>query len=653
MAGQTLWQEREVIRTGTRVLNVLTCAAMMAGVLAIAFEFGWYSPPLPRHFLRAVQYAAVLIFVIDVPGRFVNTRNRREFPRRRWADLSLLALLIAGLIAQCCRQPSAGADFAHSYRLVFVLYIAAQTLLRALRLNMILAHSRLDPARLMLVTFAACILLGAAALKMPRSVPIGGDRLNWTDAVFTSTSAMCVTGLAVRATGSDQTPGLPAHLVNEDLNPAGFTFLGQVIILVLIQLGGLGIMIFGTIFAVLMGQVLTIRQGLVMQDMLSSETLGQIGRVVKFVFGATFIIEVVGALLMYTMVADFGWSFGDKLFFSTFHSISAFCNAGFSLTDDSFIRYHAYWQIHGVIAPLIVLGGLGFPVLLNLTDCIGHRLRRLVRPRESAAPRPHLTLHTRLVLWTSAFLILAGMFGLMLMESTLTERRKPGTHVGSHTPTTAYAARLKELASRPDPHQLRDEPVHLQVADAWFMSVTARTAGYNTVDMDYRSQSLSHGSLFLLILLMMIGGSPASTAGGMKTVTLAVLVLTVASAVRRSEQVEGFKRSLPVEIVRRAATIAVCYVGLVFLSTMLLAITEANRNPMNPEFIQLLFEAASGCGTVGLSTNLTPYLTMSGRWVLILSMFAGRLGPLTLLIGITTARRQVRYELPQERVVLG
>ena len=297
-------------------------------------------------------------------------------------------------------------------------------------------------------------------------------------------------------------------------------------------------------------------------------------------------------------------------FHAVFHAVSAFCNAGFALQSDSLVSLRGAWQVYIVIMPLIVLGGLGFPVLYELASRLWHRVRPVSRRRR-------LSLHTRIVLATSLTLIVLGAAVLWLGEWT--------AHSGDGQ-MAAMSAGPRFLA-------------------ALFQSISARTAGFNTISLD--PGHLSPGSHFLLCLLMFVGGSPGSTAGGVKTVTVTVMALAIVATLRRRENVESFARTIPAKLVRRAAAIIMLSFALVSVATLVLCYSESAG------LRDVLFESVSAFGTVGLSTGLTPHLTSFGRGVIIVLMFVGRVGPLTMLLALAGRERVVQYDYPTESVIMG
>jgi trk system potassium uptake protein TrkH len=455
----------------------------------------------------------------------------------------------------------------------------------------------------LVASFIVLILTGAILLMLPKATP-GRAYLPFVDALFTSTSATCVTGLVVKDTGSD------------------FTLMGQLVILTLIQLGGLGIVIFGAVLALLLGQALSVRESAAMQDLLSEGTLGRINRMVVFVFIATALIELTGAaalLHMWNDVPGRALDIHRQWYYSLFHAISAFCNAGFGLFSDNLISYNRCWGVYVVICPLIVLGGLGFGVLYDLASIVLDRASRMCtrflrRPGLifQQAPR-RMWLQTKIVLFVTACLIAGGTLALFAFEK-LTGEGPAAQNFG--------------------------------ILDALFQSVTARTAGFNSVDIG----AMSDAGKFILILLMFIGGSPGGTAGGIKTVTFLVVIMAVVATLRRRDDVEIFNRSVRLLIVRRAITVTVLFVAVLFGATLTLCITEVSNHFT---MIEIFFEVASALGTVGLSTGLTPSLTTAGKLIIILVMLTGRLGPLTLLAALAFNLKPARYNYPEEAIVVG
>jgi len=614
-------------------LNVVLALTAMAAVATLVLEYGGFDLTRQFHYaLRVCQTIVVAIFVLDRLARMMLARRRFQYIRENWIDFAVMGTALAAVLIGVQfegRIASAGA----LYVIITQGYILVALLLRAVSVNMRFAGSGIRPPLLLVGSFAFLALSGSGLLMLPVAVHEAYyEAWHYPEALFTAVSATCVTGLIVVDTGQHFTP------------------FGQAVILALIQLGGLGIMLFGTVFAILVGKELSLRGSSVMGEMLGTQKVGRLGRVAAFVVLVTLCLELVGAVMLYPMFAAPHGAGGQAstakaVWDSAFHSISSFCNAGFCLYNDNMMEgvqagwdqpFRQRWQVLGVMAPLIVLGGLGFPVL---QDCAAYtrqslvRLKHWLRPTVGAgrhnAPRPTLSLHSKIVLATSGMLVLVGAVLLLLVE------QRPGGQVGRVEFVNELTRRKRDWDSMSDAQR---------VGGAVFQSVTARTAGFNTMDM---SQLSSAGKL-VTCGLMVIGGSPASTAGGMKTVSFAVLLLAAWSVLRRRREVEVFRRGLTDQLLRKTVALVVLYAALLFVVTLLLLVTMRNET-----FMDVLFEACSACGTVGLSTGVTRRLTLMGKYVVTAGMFIGRLGPITLLLALTSRLKHVRYSYPQEQVIIG
>ena len=596
-AGIGLEKEQSVLVTSKKTRQGSSWTRwVIAGGVALAFaalvvEYGFSREVLSPTYLHVCQImAAVMLLGVKV---FLSATTRGAW-RRMWLDGVLLGLLglACYLVPRGLGSQAARASVCWG---AFQVYLLAVGGVHIARFSIAAAGSGRAPTRALLGSFVAIILVGAILLMLPGAHR--NEPLSFTDAVFTSTSATCVTGLIVRDTGSD------------------FTRLGQGIILGMIQIGGLGIMMFGALFALLTSSRLSLRESIAMQDIMSEQGSGRVGRIVVFVCLFTVIIEILGLLGLHGM-----WQGGahrpGQWFNSVFHAVSAFCNAGFSLQAESLMAYRQSLRVYLIIAPLIIIGGLGFPVLDNLFAVAAGRWKnRGYRVHRRDANIVRVSLHSKIVLTTSAILLVLGTLAMGLLES---------------------------VNSGP----LGEERGAWVWLDSFFNAITARTAGFNTIEIS----QLSGASKLVLVLLMSIGGSPGSTAGGIKTVTLAVMVLTVYATIRHREQIEAFRRRLPIFIVRRAATLMLLYGLLLWLVTLLLTVTERCGGY---DLLDLLFEAASALGTVGLSTGVTGHLTLGGKWVIIVAMFIGRLGPLSLLAALAASARPARCEYPRESLVVG
>lgn len=447
---------------------------------------------------------------------------------------------------------------------------------------------KLNSPTIIALSFLLVIFLGTISLSLP--IASRSQHLGLLDALFTATSATCVTGLVVVDTGSH------------------FTLFGQLVILVLIQLGGLGIMTFSTFFTVLLGKRMSMMDKLVMQDALDFFELGSIRKLIKYVLLVTFSVELLGAIPLFLRWRS---SFGDwrAAYYAIFHSVSAFCNAGFSLFQTSMMSYKQDIFINLNMIFLIVLGGLGFVVLLDLT-----RFFRLKIRHKSC----RLSLHTKVVLSTSISLVVVGSLLIWLLERNNT---------------------LQSLS------------VGDGLLACIFQSVTCRTAGFNTLPIG----EMTSASLLIMIILMFIGASPGSTGGGIKTTTFTIFIATIRSMIYGREQTHLFHRTIPRKATHKAAAIVGLSGLLVIIGTIILVILEKNQAFGGEQGypIRIFFETVSAFGTVGLSTGVTSQLSTFGRLLTTLMMFAGRIGPLTLALAIGRIKPPPSYKYPEGRITVG
>jgi trk system potassium uptake protein len=437
---------------------------------------------------------------------------------------------------------------------------------------------RLSAPRLIALGFAVFMFLGTLLLKLPASTY---DRISWVDALFVSVSAASVTGLS-SVEFSDT-----------------FTKFGDTVIMVLIQVGGLGIMTFATLGALLIGRgaglrnLLTVREelGNVDSPRNTSRLLGQIA-------GITLLVEALGAMVLAFGFIRNGLGYGEGFFQAVFHAIMAFCNSGFdTLSSDGLSRYASDPFVNLALVALIILGGLGFPVLVNL-----YRYRQMRR----------LTLHSKLVLITTAALVLIGALSVAAFEWT-------------------------------NPATLGSEPEGTRVWMSLFQGVTPRTAGFSTVDYEQMRES----SLFVQIGLMFIGAAPASTGGGVRVTTLALLVLVVLTLVRGQEEVSAFGRRVPRPLLQKALAVLSASALLVILATLAIMITDGLR------LVPAIFEITSAFGTVGLSMNVSQGLSPFAKLVVIGVMFWGRVGTITLILALSARQKATKYVYPHEDIAIG
>ena len=427
---------------------------------------------------------------------------------------------------------------------------------------------QLSPATLVLLSFVVLIACGSLLLKLDVSTVSG--ELPWIDAIFTATSAVCVTGLVVVDTGSR------------------FTLLGQLVILALVQLGGLGVMTVSVALFTWIGRAVSLRNRLAMQDLFAHTPRRDIYRLVRHVLLFTFGAEFLGAGLL-TLHFSGHMPFAKALYYGGFHAISAFCNAGFALFADGLPRYAGSWLVNLVICALIVVGGIGFPVLYDI------HARYLARENRTA----RLSLQTRTVLVTTALLIVGGAVMFALLEA-------PGKVMAERSLTEWLLIPL-------------------------FQSITCRTAGFNTVDI----AALREATVVMMILLMFVGASPGSCGGGIKTTTLATLALFTLSRIRHQRRVNLFRKSLPEATVARAMSLVVLATALIALVTFMLLLSDTfvdvpgDHPQAKINALQYLFETVSAFATVGLSMGITASLSTWDKAWIVFMMFVGRVGVLT------------------------
>ena len=443
-------------------------------------------------------------------------------------------------------------------------------------------------SRILIFSFISIILLGSILLALPQSVV--GERLSIIDSVFTATSATCVTGLIVVDTSTK------------------FTEFGQLIILILIQLGGLGIMTFSTFFIFLVIGKFSISERDVIQETLTQSPVKNIAGLLKTIFLFTIIIEAIGAAALSIRFVQ-QMPVKDALIHGVFHSISAFCNAGFSLNQNSFINYQGDVIINFTLIFLIISGGLGFIVL--------HELRKFLLNRRKNK-ETSFSFHTKVVLRISLILIVCGFLIILFFEQG----------------NVLFQQSLKD-----------------KFLISLFQSVTCRTAGFSSVDISL----LTNSTLFFMIFLMFIGASPGSCGGGVKTTTAGVIVAMLIARFKNRDDVNISYRRIPEDIISRAISITFFSVFIIVTATILLMIFEQggmSHQESRGLFLESFFEVISAFGTVGLSMGLTAKLSAIGKGIIIATMFVGRIGPLTIALAIGK-KKKMRFKYAQEKILIG
>ncbi len=433
-------------------------------------------------------------------------------------------------------------------------------------------------AKQVLLGFAVAIILGSAILLIPQMTQ--GGKISYIDAVFTSTSAICVTGLIVQDT------------------PTYFTDMGKIVLLILIQIGGLGIMTVGSIFGLILGRKIHIRDKFYINSSFGSKQQFSASKFFMVIAGTTFTIEFVAFAIM-TAIFYFKhlYPLRTSMTFSLFHTISAFCNAGFSLYSSSLQSFSSDIPLNIIFMVLIVLGGIGFPVI---SEIIAYR--RIKK----------FSIHAKVVMISTACLILIGAVMFFLLEFN-------------------------------NPESIAGKPISIKILSSFFQSITARTAGFNTTNI----AGLNVATIFFLAFLMFIGASPGGTGGGIKTTTFAAVTAGGFSSISGRSDVVLLKRKMPQRLIYRALTLTITAIAIVIISTIGLLVFE------KCSLKEALFEAISAFGTVGLSTGITQTLSIPGKIILILSMFIGRIGISTLSVAIAIRGAINKMTYPEDTITIG
>jgi trk system potassium uptake protein TrkH len=445
--------------------------------------------------------------------------------------------------------------------------------------------NQLAPGQIFILSFAGLILAGAFLLWFPFSS--SGGHLDFIDALFTSTSAVCVTGLAVLDIGKD------------------LSFAGQIITIFLFQIGGLGIITFSAFLFGIMGRGISFKGREIVQTTFLHKPKRDFFIILKAVLISTLAVESLGVMVLFIRFSQ-EFPSGTAFYYAIYHAISAFNNCGYSLFSDSLIRYQGDWIINLTIMILIIIGGIGFVVQ--------HEVVSRFRGKQN-----HLSTHSKIVIYTTVFLILSGTLLFYFFERN---------------------------------HVIKDIPVQSQILVSFFQSITPRTCGFNTVDIG----SLQNDTILILIILMFIGASPGSTGGGIKTTSATLLLLLIWNRWKGYEEVNVFNRTIPKEQITKTISIIFAAALSVCLITSILLLAGGENLPPQQSrhfFVEYLFETVSAFGTVGLSMGITPNMNDIQKLAIIIMMFAGRVGPLTLAfsLALRSARKGITYA--EETVMVG
>jgi potassium uptake TrkH family protein len=563
---------------------ILVALVIVSLLLPLGFEL---TPELTQ-LNRQVEGWLVLGFILNFLLRFILTTSRRTFLQRRWFEgvLSFFSLLVladfvttTNIIGTLFLNIEDAGGFFLKFLKGYLLFIV---IIKFVQYLPELLKDQKNTARFLVYSFLSIIAAGTVLLMLPGATK-NGQGLVFIDALFTSTSAVCVTGLIVVDTATH------------------FTLFGEVVIMTLIQLGGIGIITFATFLFLFISGGLRVGQMNTLKEMIAEKNTSLVAATLKKVMGFTFLVEAIAVIVYYISWDIEFTSQGERFLFSVFHAISAFCNAGFSLFTNSLAdaQNATNWPINITTMVLIVLGGLGFTVVWEL---IQNRKKQKIWRR-------HLSIHTRVVLVTTGILIMTGTVLIFILEWDKA--------------LSGYSIADKFLLSL-------------------FQSITTRTAGFNTLDIG----ALGIPALLGMLILMLIGGSPASTAGGIKTTTFAVLVRSMTMTIRGNSRMEVFRRTIPSSVIFRAMTVILLAVSCISISTILLTVVEDHA------FVDLLFEEVSAFATVGLSRGITADLSSWGKSIIIVSMFLGRVGILTFMVAFASRVDNRKYRYPEENIMV-
>ncbi len=577
-----------------RLLSRLLIVVAFLAAASLVAQYGFFLHQRYSGLVIWLDRGIISFFIAENLIRLLISREKLVYLKTHWVDFAFIGFLATVVISLRFfpRSEIVSASLAKmdirsvtkAYIIAVQVYIGSVLFLKTIDANRFVARLNLTAPQLVLVSFASVIGVGTLLLLMPRATATG-HTMPFIDALFTAASATCVTGLIVVDTGSH------------------FSRLGQGIILSLIQIGGIGIMSLVAFSAVAIGRGIGMRESAMMKDVLSFDFFGEITKMLRNIVVITGICELAGVLVLSRLWArDFATPM-ETVYYSLFHAVSAFCNAGFSLFTDSLEGFAGRVDVVLTFAALIVIGGLGFLVISNVMSVLLGRVRR-------EKPGTRLSLHSRMVLISSAILLVGGTIVFFVLEAG---------------------------------NSMSSLPLDRQMLTAFFSSVTARTAGFSTMSM----AALATPTALLMVLLMFIGASPGGTGGGVKTSTMTVLVATLRSILRGRPNVEFLRRGLPQDVVNKAICVVLLGFGLVFASTVAISIAEGRP------LMDVFFEAVSAFGTVGLSRGITGDLTTPSKIVIIMTMFFGRIGPLTLALAIGQRTRETSYSYPVEGVMIG
>ena len=582
-------------------IDAVTFLAALALIGGVVYEHGFIISEGAEADLGVLYRTVWGVFLVQTTMH-IGLAYRETLKKYRTFTWVLNILLYLTLIPVIFFEPESGAL---KYFWLFlnnrIFQLILLLLLSLLRLSsgvIGLLGKRTNPSLILAGSFFLIICIGTGLLMLPRCTV---DGISWVNALFVSTSAVCVTGL------------VPVDVATT------FTSLGQLVIIILIQIGGLGVMTLTCFFAMFFMGNTSVYNQLAVRDMISSDSLSSLLSTVIYILFFTLVIEGAGMLVLFLSIhGTLGMTVQQEMVFAAFHSISAFCNAGFSTLSENLgnplvMQHHNLLYI--TISVLIILGGIGFPILVNFKHIAGYHLKRLfyfirTGKRDRQRIRHLYNLNTKIVLLTTLILLTGGTIAILLFEWN-------GAFAGM---------------SMPD-----------KWVQAFFNATCPRTAGFTSIGLT----SFSLQSLLLMLLLMFIGGAAQSTAGGVKVNAFAAAVLSLFAVIRGKSRVEVFRRQLSVDSIRRSNATLVMYLMILFLGVFVLSVLEPHAS-----LLALVFECTSALSTVGSSLGLTPALGEAGKVFVSWLMFIGRVGVITIVLGFVPPQKHTKYKYPDDNLII-
>jgi trk system potassium uptake protein len=576
-----------------KIINITQVIYTLIALTTIVMEYGFFINTDILRIIYLLQKIILFGFLVNAFVKFIFIHRNVYYYKRHIIEmllcvLLLLYILLPGIISSLILSINPGLTpviLTTIYLIITQAFIVVQGIVGLIGYSKRILRLNIQPSIIIVVSFFSLILIGTLLLLLPKATAFPG--ISFVDALFVSTSAVCVTGLTV-----------------VDVSNV-FTLTGHVIIMLLIQSGGLGIMTLTTFLLFFLGSRTQLKEYITIQSIISEDNLGKIRNTIITIISFTFIIELLGGFgIFYSVDPSLFHGTGDQIFFSAFHSISAFCNAGFTTTYNNLNNPVLQFNYGALITimVLISLGGLGFPVLLNL-------FKYIISIGRKNRVKNRINLHTRLVLICSLVLVLAGTIFILILE---------------------YSGSMANLT------------LDQKILTSLFHSVSARTAGFNTIYLE----QLAVPTVFIIMILMWIGASPASTGGGIKTTTISIAIINIIATLNGRNKSEIFKKQISDLSITKAFSIIILSIFYLLIAMFVLLLSE------NFKFEDIAFELVSAFGTVGLSRGITPSLSITGKIVIILSMFIGRVGIMTFLLIMIKKKNYGNYSYTQENILI-